>query len=184
MSRFKPLSPEDMSDAQRRAYEDIRSGPRGSGAYGPFDAWLDSPGFTDRAQKLGAYLRFETVLSPRLKELAVLLVARRWTAQFEWFAHKKFAINGGLSVAVIDAIEARRRPDFVNIDEAAVYDFCEELLGTHNVGDTRFEAAEKHLGRDGVVDLVGVLGFYTLVSATLNVFEVPMPEGESPPLKD
>ena len=184
MSRIPALAEKDMTEAQRRVVAAIRSGPRGSAARGPFLAWLASPELADRAQHLGAYLRFETSVAARLKELAILTVARRWTAQFEWYAHKTFALDAGLSNAVIDAIEARRRPDFSHDDEAAVYDFCKELHETRRVSDARFAAAKTHLGQAGVVELVGVLGYYTLVSMTLNVFEVPMPEGEPPPLTD
>ncbi len=183
MPRLPTLSPDEMTDAQRAVYDTISAGPRGSGARGPFNAWLQSPDFADRAQHLGALLRFGTSLSPRLKELAILTVARHWTAQFEWYAHKKFAIEGGLALDIIDALEARRRPDFVNDDEAAVYDFSIELHTTHGVGDGTYANAEKHLGAAGVVELVGLLGYYTLVSMTLNVFEVGLPEGEPLPLK-
>lgn len=184
MSRIPALAENDMTEAQRQVVEAIRSGPRGSAARGPFLAWLASPELADRAQHLGAYLRFETSVSARLKELAILCVARHWTAQFEWYAHKKFALDAGLAPSVIDAIEARRRPDFAHDDEAAVYDFARELHETHHVSDARFQAVKKHLGQAGVVELVGVLGYYTLVSMTLNTFEVPMPEGEPLPLKD
>ena len=138
----------------------------------------------DKAQKLGALMRFGTSVPARLKELGILYVARAWSAQFEWYAHKKFAIEGGLSLDVIDAIEARRRPDFENDDEEAVYNFCVELHETHKVSDACFAAAKKHMGEAGVSELVGVLGYYTLVSMTLNVFEVPLPEGEPLPLKE
>ena len=183
MSRVPALTPETMTDAQRRVAAEIASGPRGTSTGGPFNAWLQSPEFADRAQNLGALLRYGTSVPPRLKELAILTVARAWTAQFEWYAHKKFAIDAGLAIAVIDALEARRRPGFVNDDEAAVYDFAAELLASHQVADATFAAAESHLGKAGVVELVGVLGYYTLVSMTLNVFQVALPEGEPLPLK-
>lgn len=184
MSRLPSLEPKDLTDEQRKVLDDIRAGPRGAttGIRGPFAGWLASPELADRAQHLGALLRFGTSVPARLKELGILYVARTWTAQFEWYAHKKFAIEGGLSLDVIDAIEARRRPDFANDDEAAVYNFCVELHETHTVSDACFEEAKKHLGEAGVSELVGVLGYYTLVSMTLNVFEIPMPEGEPPPL--
>ena len=183
MPRLPTLTPEQMTDAQRAVYDTISAGPRGSGARGPFNAWLQSPDFADRAQHLGALLRFGTSLSARLKELAILTVARHWTAQFEWYAHKKFAIDGGLALDIIDALEARQRPDFVHNDEAAVYDFSIELHATHGVSDGTYANAEKHLGSAGVVELVGLLGYYTMVSMTLNVFEVGLPEGEPLPLK-
>lgn len=182
MSRVPLLAPEDMTEAQRAVRDAIAAGPRGPSAFGPFNAWLQSPEFANRAQELGALLRFGTSIEPRLKELAILCVGRWWTAQFEWYAHKKLALEAGLSAAVIDALEARARPEFGNEDEAVVYDFAQELLARRDVSDARYAAAEALLGRAGVVELVGVLGYYTLVSMTLNVFRAPLPEGISPPL--
>ncbi len=182
MSRLPLLALEEMTAAQRAVWDAIAAGPRGPSRYGPFNAWLQSPEFADRAQDLGALLRFGTSIEGRLKELAILCVARHWTAQFEWYAHKKIALDAGLSASVIDAIEARRRPDFVNADEPAIYDFTQELLADRDVSDARYAAAEALLGRAGVVELVGVLGYYTLVSMTLNVFRAPLPDGEAPPL--
>lgn len=182
MSRMPYLAPEDMTPAQRSVHDAIAAGPRGGGRYGPFNAWLRSPEFADKAQELGALLRFGTSIEGRLKELAILCVGRHWTAQFEWFAHKRLALEAGLAEDVIDAVEARRRPDFVNDDEAAVYDFAQELLAAHDVSDARYAAAEALLGAAGVVELVGVLGYYTLVSMTLNVFQAPLPDGVAPPL--
>ncbi|HJN21095.1 MAG: carboxymuconolactone decarboxylase family protein [Alphaproteobacteria bacterium] len=182
MPRLPTLSLDGMTDAQRAVYDTISTGPRGSGARGPFNAWLQSPDFANRAQHLGVFLRFGASFSARLKELAILTVARHWTAQFEWYAHKKLAIDNGLTIDVINAVETRNRPDFVNDDEAAVYDFSVELHATHGISDDTYANAEKHLGAAGVVELVGLLGYYTLVSMTLNVFEVPLPEGEPLPL--
>jgi 4-carboxymuconolactone decarboxylase len=182
MARLNTPVREDMTDAQRAVMDAIQSGPRGANAHGPFKGWLASPDFADLAQKLGAYLRFETSIPARLKELAILCVARTWTAQFEWYAHRKLAIAGGLAEDIIDALKDRRRPDFVNDDETVVYEFAMELLQTHEVGDAKFAAAQEILGEAGVSELVGVLGYYTLVSMTLNVFEIPLPDGEAPPL--
>ncbi|MDP6351879.1 MAG: carboxymuconolactone decarboxylase family protein [Alphaproteobacteria bacterium] len=182
MSRITPLSPEQMTPAQRRVRDTIIAGPRKTATHGPFNAWLQSPELADRAQNLGAFLRFSTSLSKRLSELAILVVARQWTAQFEWYAHRKLALESGLAEAVIDAIEARRRPDFANTDEIAVYEFTVELLDSCEVSDATYQAALDHLGPNGTVELVGLLGYYTLVSMTLNVYQVPLPEGEAPPL--
>lgn len=183
MNRIPFLEPAEMTEAQRGVHDRIAAGPRGSGRYGPFNAWLQSPEFADRAQELGALLRFGTSIEPRLKELAILCVGRHWTAQYEWYAHKKFALDAGLAPAVVDALEARKRPAFANEDEAVVYDFAQELLTSHDVSDVRYAAAEALLGRHGVVELVGVLGYYTLVSMTLNVFRAPLPDGIAPPLE-
>lgn len=183
MARLNTPADADLTDAQRVVLDDIRSGPRGANAHGPFNGWLPSPEFADLAQKLGVYLRFKTSIPARLKELAILTVARTWTAQFEWYAHKKLALTGGLDIKIIDALQVRQRPDFVNDDEVAVYEFASELLETHEVSDAKFAAAREALGEAGVSELVGVLGYYTLVSMTLNVFEIALPDGEAPPLK-
>ena len=182
MTRVVTLTSEEMNETQQAVWEEIRSGPRGVSPHGPFMAWLQSPTLADRAQKLGEYLRFNAQMDKRLAELAILTVARHWTAQFEWFAHKKFALEAGLACDIIDSIQNHERPNFTNDDEAAVYDFSVELQKTHQVGDAGFNAVVKHIGQTGAVDLVGLLGYYTLVSMTLNVYQVNLPDGEPTPL--
>lgn len=183
MARLPALDLDNLDDAQRRIADDILSGPRGS-LSGPFAPWLHSPVLADRAQNLGAFVRYDTSLPPRLSELAILFTARRWTAQFEWYAHAPPARAGGLTDDVIDAIQRGERPDFTQEDEAAVYDFCAELYETARVGDATYQAVVGHVGARGAVDLVGILGYYALVSMTLNVFEVSVPDGETPPLAE
>ena len=182
MERLSALTDDQMNERQQAILEDIRSGPRGPSAHGPFLAWLQSPDLADRAQKLGEYLRFEAQMDKRLAELAILTVARKWTAQFEWYAHKKFAISAGLSENVIDSIEQRKQPNFVNEDEKAIYNFSMALQESYAVDDVTFNEAVRHIGRTGVTDLVGLLGYYTLVSMTLNVYQIPLPNSEPPPL--
>ena len=121
-------------------------------------------------------------MDKRLAELAILTVARKWTAQFEWYAHKKFAIAAGLSESIINSIEQREQPEFINKDEQAIYNFSMELQKDHIVSDSTFDEAIRHIGRIGVTDLVGLLGYYTLVSMTLNVYQIPLPNSEPPPL--
>ena len=182
MERLSPLTDDQMNERQQAILEDIRWGPRGPSAHGPFLAWLQSPDLADRAQKLGEYLRFEAQMDKRLAELAILTVARKWTAQFEWYAHKKFAISAGLSENIIDSIEQREQPNFINEDEKAVYNFSLELQESCAVDDVTFNEAVRYIGRTGVTDLVGLLGYYTLVSMTLNVYQIPLPNSEPPPL--
>src|SRR3954471_9776971 len=121
--RFKVLEKPDMTDAQARAYEAIVSGPRG-GARGPFNALLRSPDLADRIQRVGEYVRFKSSLPARLNELAILIVARYWTAQYEWYAHRKLAMEAGLDPRIADAIAQGRRPSAMKEDETAVYEFC------------------------------------------------------------
>ena len=180
--RFPPLSPDEMTPAQRSVAEAIQSGPRG-GLRGPFQAWLRSPEVADRLQKLGEYLRFSSSAPRRLNELAILITARAWDAQFEWYAHHRLALEAGLDPAVAAAIAEGRRPDAMLADEAVVYDFCTELRATRRVSDATLAAAMALLGEAGVIDLIAVSGYYDIVSMTLNVAEVRLPDGMPDPLK-
>jgi len=162
--------------------EAIVAGPRG-GLRGPFQAWLRSPELADRLQKVGEHIRFSSSVPRRLNELAILMTARAWDAQFEWWAHQRLALEAGLEKEVADEIAAGRRPSRMTADETIVYDFCTELRQTRRVGDRTYAAALKLLGAQGVVDLIAVCGYYDLVSMTLNVAETPLPDGVEPPLR-
>src|SRR6266850_1862258 len=146
--RFRPLSPEEMTDAQRKVYQEIAGGPRG-GVRGPFNALLRSPELADRAQKMGEYIRFNTSLPPRLSELAILVTARYWSSQYEWFAHAPLAAKGGLASSVISALQNGRRPGAMSEDEAAVYDFCTELHEKKTVSDATYKRALERFGERG-----------------------------------
>lgn len=183
MPRFKQLESAAMTDAQRAAYEGIASGPRG-GVRGPFNALLRSPGLAERAQKLGETIRFESSLPARLNELAILITARHWSAQYEWFAHHKLALQAGLDPQIAAAIALGKRPSMLKEDEAAVFDFCTELHKQKQVCEATFQTALGLFGERGVVDLIGVSGYYTLVSMVLNVDRHPLPEGTLPPLPE
>jgi 4-carboxymuconolactone decarboxylase len=176
MTRIQILTQDEMTDDQRRVYEAAVAGRRGR-APAPVIAWLKSPEFADRAQKLGEFVRYQTTLPPRLSELAILVTARFWTAQYEWFAHKQEALKAGLGPVVIDAVACRRRPCFENGDERVVYDFSRSLIETHSVHDDLYRATVDAVGERGVVELVGLLGYYTLISMTLNTFEIGVPNG-------
>jgi 4-carboxymuconolactone decarboxylase len=157
----------------------ILAGPRG-GMRGPFKALLRSPGLFDTAQRLGAYVRFRSSLPRALNELAILLTARHWTAQFEWYAHHRLALEAGLPPAVAAAIAEGRRPDAMSEEIAAVHDFVRSLLSTGAVPDAQFAAVRERFGEAGVVDLIGAVGYYSLVSMVLNVDRVQVPSGELP----
>jgi 4-carboxymuconolactone decarboxylase len=180
--RFAPLAPEAMTPAQREAAEAIVAGPRG-GLRGPFQAWLRSPELAGRLQRVGEYLRFSSSVPQRLNELAILITARAWDAQFEWWAHHRLALEAGLDPAVAKDIAEGRRPSSLKPDEAVVYDFCTELRATRRVSDPVLARALELLGEQGVIDLIGVSGYYDVVSMTLNVAEVPLPDGVEAPLK-
>lgn len=180
--RFPPLEPDQMTPAQRAAADAIRAGPRG-GLRGPFQAWLRSPELANRLQKVGEFVRFSSSVPARLNELAILITARAWDAQFEWWAHHRLALDAGLDPAIAADIAEGRRPASMQPDEAAVYDFCTELRTTRRVSDATLAAATDLLGEQGVIELIGVSGYYDVVSMTLNVAEVALPDGVDPPLK-
>ncbi len=177
--RFKELQPAEMTEAQRKSYDGIVSGPRGA-IRGPFNALLRSPDLADRVQRVGEYVRFKSSLPSRLNELAILVVARYWSAQYEWYAHRELAMKAGLDPKIADAIAERKRPAAMKDDEAAVYDFCTELHEKKSVSDAAYAAALKLFGEQGIVDLIGASGYYTLVSMVLNVDQHPLPEGVTP----
>jgi 4-carboxymuconolactone decarboxylase len=171
-----------MSPPQRALIEHIVAGPRGS-TEGPFNVQLRSPEMSDLGQQFGAATRFATTVPRKLYELAILLTARHWTSQFEWYAHHRSALQAGLEPQVADAIAAARRPANMQADEQVVYDFVSELLDTKEVSDPMFNAAKALLGERGIVELINVTGWYGIVSMLLNVDEYPLPEGVAPELK-
>ena len=179
--RFKVLAESEMSEAQRNVYRDIAGGPRG-GVRGPFNGLLRSPELADRAQKLGEWARFRSSLPEHLKEFAILVTARYWSAQYEWHAHHKLALKAGLDPRLAAELSQSKRPAGMTDDEAAVHDFCRELHEKKSVSDATYNAAEKRFGERGVVELIGIIGYYTLVSMVLNVERHPLPEGVAAPL--
>ena len=180
-TRFKKLAESELDAAQLKVYRDLMSGPRG-GVRGPFNALLRSPVLVDRVQKLGEFLRFESSIPARLNEFAILITARHWNAQYEWHAHYPHAVKGGLKPEVAADLAQGKRPATMQEDEAIVYDFCKELHENKSVSDATFDAARGKFGERGVADLIGVSGYYTLVSMVLNVDRQPLPEGTPPPL--
>jgi len=180
MPRFTEIPPEQMTDAQRTVCAQLVAGKRGR-VPPPFQALLASPELCGRAQALGEFLRYDTSLPPRLSELAILVTARFWTAQYEWHVHAMMAEKGGLDPRIISAIAEKRDPlPWMKDDERAVYAFARTLHETRNVDDATYAAALRQLGARGTVELVGLLGYYTLISMTLNVYEVPVPGGGQP----
>jgi 4-carboxymuconolactone decarboxylase len=181
--RFKPLTYGELNPAQKAMADNILAGARGR-LSGPYNVLLRSPEMGDLAQNFGAYTRFRSVVPKRLNEFAILIVARHWTSQYEWTAHKDDALAAGLSPAVIAELQANRSPGGMQADEAAVYAFCQELLNRKQVSDATFARAKALLGEQGVVDLIGTIGYYQLVSMLLNVDRYPLPEGAAPELRD
>ena len=176
MSRYMPVRPESMTHAQKAVHDAIAGGPRGD-VRGPFPVLLHSPQIADHVQKLGAYIRFESGLPDRLRELAILVTARFWRAEFEWFAHHGLARQAGISGAAIEAIRTGGRPRFEDPAEAAVYAFCTALHEDHRVADDVYARVQDLLGQEALTDLVAMSGYYTMLAMTLNVYQVPLPDG-------
>jgi 4-carboxymuconolactone decarboxylase len=181
--RFKPLTENDMNDAQRQAVAELARGPRGRlNPGGPNSTLLRSPDLMVRTQKVGEYLRYNSSLPPRLNEFAILICARHCSAQLEWVAHHPLAIKAGLDPAVAEDLARGKRPAAMKDDEAALYQFCTELHGTRAVSDAAFEAVADRFGERGVIDLIGVTGYYTMMAMVINVAREPLPDGVAPPL--
>ena len=178
MPRLDPPHPETYSERQSEVASAITSGPRG-GLRGPLAMWLHRPELADRAQSFGQYCRYDSSLPPILSELGILVTARCWSAEYEWFAHKRIALEAGLDPEIAEAIRQRQRPSFTDKAQEVVHDFALALHNDKRVGQDLYNKAVTTLGSDAVVDLVAVLGYYSFVSMTLNVFEV-MPPADVP----
>lgn len=190
--RFALIPAEQLTPEQRAVVDAIRSGPRAqlksSAASapgpigGPFNVLLRSPGVGMIIQRLGEEIRFRSSIPARLNEMAILITARHHTSQYEWYAHHKLAMENGLDPAVAEAIAEGRRPAPMGAEETLVYDFSTELHAQHGVSDATYKAAMERFGERGIVDLIAVNGFYSLVSLMLNVDRTPVPAGERLPL--
>jgi 4-carboxymuconolactone decarboxylase len=180
--RFPQLTMEQLTPDQKRVAEEILKVSSG-GLGGPYNFLLRSPVLADRTLKLADYLRFNTSVPRRLNELAILIQARLWTAQYEWWAHYPLALKAGLGQAIADDLKLGKRPRVMQPDEEAVYDFCVELSKRHRISDATFKRARELLGEQQVVDLVALSGFYVQVSMILNVTEATIPNHGAPPLE-
>jgi len=171
-----------MTSAQRNIADAILAGPRGAstGLEGPFDALLRSPRLAEPLQRVGEYLRFSSSLPARLNECAILITARWWSAQFEWTTHRRLAVEAGLEPRIIQAIERHQVPPDMDGPTSAVHDFTSQLLQSGGVDDRGFDRIVDYFGEEGAVDLIGVVGYYCLVSFLLNVDRYPLPSGEVP----
>ncbi len=170
---------------------EIQAGPRGQAMAGqdfnrgPFAAFLHAPAFGQHAQRLGAHCRYQSGLPPRLSEFAILVTARLWRAQFEWAAHAAIAEGAGVKPATLRALRAGRRPTTAPRDERAIYDFVTELNKRRRVSEATYARVKAILGGDAaMVELVGILGYYTLVAMMLNVFRMPVPAGKPAPFAE
>ena len=179
--RMPPIPADKLTAAQKKAAEELVADPRRALA-GPFVPLLRSPEFMSRLQKTGEYLRFESSIGTKLTEFTILLTARQWTQQYEWDVHHPLALRAGLTPEIVAAVAEGRRPVGMAEDESIVYDFCAELHQNQSVSDATYARAVRRYGEQGVIDLVGVVGYYTMLAMIMNVARTPLPEGTPRPL--
>jgi 4-carboxymuconolactone decarboxylase len=198
MTRLPLLPPDTLSDAQRIIFDAITKGPRTkttganiglrldapAGLPGPFNAWMYSPVIGNLVQELGAALRFSNSLPNNLLEIAILMVGKHWLAQFEFWAHARLARQAGVSEAAIEAIRIGAEPVFDKPEETQIYLFAREFIDTKRISDKTYAATRTLVGEQGLVDLVALMGYYTLVSMTLNCFQVALPQAQPLPFAE
>jgi 4-carboxymuconolactone decarboxylase len=179
--RMPPIPQEKWTDAQKKAAEEITSGPRKE-LVGPFIPLLRSPEFMSRVQRVGEYLRFNTKLGSNISEFIILLIARQWTQQFEWYSHEALALKAGIKPETIKAIADAHRPAEMTPDETMVYEFVTELRLRQSVSDPVYAQIVNRFGEQGVIDITGLCGYYTLLGMLMNTARTPLPAGKTPPL--
>lgn len=179
--RMPPIAAAALTEAQKKAIAEFRAA-RSADISGPFIPLLRSPEVMTRARAMGDYLRFRSVLPPRLSEFVILLTARQWTQNYEWSAHEPLARQAGLSAATIAAIAAGRRPDAMAQDEEVLYTLCDELRRNQSVTDATYARAVAAFGEQGVIDALGITGYYTLLAMVMNTTRTPLPAGTKPAL--
>ena len=179
--RMPPIPADKLTDAQKKAIEEFKAA-RSVDISGPFVAMLRSPEVMNRARAMGDYLRFRSSLPPRLSEFVILLTARRWTQQYEWNAHAPLAVKGGLNADVVKAIAEGRRPEKLAEDEEIVYLLFDEIQRTQSVSDGTYARAVGKIGEQGVIDVMGITGYYTMLAMVMNTARTPLPDGAKPAL--
>jgi 4-carboxymuconolactone decarboxylase len=182
--RLPTLIPERMTSQQRALWDSIVASRKTTSLGGPFGVWLHAPAYGDLVQRLGAHCRYGSGLPPRLTEFTILVVAQLWRAQFEWYAHAPIAAKEGVHPQTIKDLQARRLPKRMQKDERAIYGFITELHKTQRVSDKTYARVHALFGDAGMVEFVGIIGYYTNVSLTLNAFRVPLPEGAPLPFRE
>ena len=180
--RMPPIPPEKMTDAQKKAVEEFRAA-RNAAVSGPFVPLLRSPEVMNRARAMGDYLRYKSVLPPRLSEFAILIASREWTQNYEWDAHYTLAMQAGLHPDVASALAEGKRPARMAEDEEILYNLCTELHRTKGVSDPTYQRAVAKFGEQGVIDAIGIQGYYTLLAMVMNAARTPLPDGHTPALK-
>ena len=179
--RLPPLPESQWNEAQRLCADEIIQGPRG-GLIEPFIPLLRSPELCTHAQRMGEYLRYRSAIGLRLSELAILVTARHWSQEVEWAIHAPIAIREGISEPIVQAIGLNQKPAFTQADEELVYDFSKQSLVDKKIDDATWAKAQSILGEHGAVDLLGIVGYYTLLSVVMNGACTPAPKGAKMPL--
>src|SRR5436305_442183 len=183
VARFAPLKAEELNPAQKAWADAIVAPPRNAKFVNPpYRAYFRSPDLAPRLTALSDYVRWNSSLPPRLSELAILITARQWTAQYEWFAHYPLALKGGLDPGIVNDIAAGKRPANMKDDEAALYDLATALYVDKKVSDPVYKAAQEKFGERGIMDIIGIIGYYDLVSMTLITMQAGPPNDSVPPL--
>ncbi len=172
--RMPPIPDAEMTPDQRDAVADFKRTRNTDEFEGPFVPLLRSPELLRTAQRVGEYLRYRSALPPRLSELAILVTARHWNQSYEWGIHAPIAAGAGIATSIIDAVSDGKHPEELDDDQAALYALCQELLDTRRVSDGAYDRAVACLGEHGVVDLVGILGYYSLLAMTMNTARTPI----------
>lgn len=175
INRLPPLAEQEWDDQQRQLAEEIINGPRGA-LLPPFEPLLRSPELMAHAQRMGEYLRYRSALGQRLSELVILLTARHWSQPVEWAIHAPIALEKGISAAAVRAIKQQRPPDVLRPDEQVIYDFCQQLHQQQKVSDDTWQQAIALWGEKGVVDLIGINGYYCFLSMVMNCAQTPAPD--------
>src|SRR6516162_10844991 len=185
LPRLPVVSLDALAPEQQALVDAIKASPRRQfNNEGPFAVYLHAPAYGVLAEKLGGHLRFQTSVPPRLSEFAILCTGQFWKAQYEWYAHATIAANQGVKEATIRDLKAGRAPKSAPRDEMAIHTFIKELYATRRVSNATYARVHKFLGDAGMVELAGILGYYVLISMTLNFFRMPLPEGEALPFKE
>jgi len=179
--RLPPIPADRLNDAQKKAIDEFTAA-RSAEISGPFVPMLRSPEVMSRARAMGDYLRFRSSLPPRLSEFVILLTARRWTQQYEWHAHQPPALKGGLKPEIVAAIAEGRRPAALAEDEGAIYALWNEVQRNDGVSDATYGKAVAAIGEQGVIDVLGITGYYTMLAMVMNTARTPLPDGVKPPL--
>jgi len=179
--RMPPIPADRLTDAQKKAIEEFKAA-RAVDISGPFVPLLRSPEVMSRARAMGDYLRFKSSLPPRLSEFVILLTARRWTQQYEWHAHMPLALQGGLKDEIVAAIAAGRRPAAMAADEEAIYQLWDEVQRNQGTSDATYANARDKIGEQGIIDVLGITGYYTTLAMVMNTTRTPLPAGVTPPL--